>query len=255
MLFPSRTGLVATASLYAAVTLSSAQDIASDSNTVTAATTEDPWLASGCSMAQGTALMLCLGDYASIPPAAPSGLPELNQAAYYCDIYTQLANCWAAGLYCKEWYPMRVAADKFCALANITASATDGLPSPTTTLPPSSTSQVGNIGIGGAGIADMPTPAPAASASNMDSSAINSTLSSVIAEASNVITSIWNNDSGTDIPVISNDIASETIPTWTQMTTSTPLPATDPLGTSTSTMTVASITSLPARMRRKIVLE
>lgn len=30
----------------------------------TSTTKEDPWLASGCSMAQGTALMLCLGDYA-----------------------------------------------------------------------------------------------------------------------------------------------------------------------------------------------
>lgn len=43
-----------------ALRLINAQDAAAPVPT----TTEDPWLASGCSMAQGTALMLCLGDYA-----------------------------------------------------------------------------------------------------------------------------------------------------------------------------------------------
>lgn len=43
----------------AAVHLAKAQD-----PIPTTTATEDPWLASGCSMAQGTALMTCLGDYA-----------------------------------------------------------------------------------------------------------------------------------------------------------------------------------------------
>lgn len=70
---------------------------------------------------------------------------------------SQLADCWAAGLYCKEWYPMQVAADKFCALANTTSMDGLDLPSQTTTLPPSSTAIAG-IGIGGAGIAGESRP-------------------------------------------------------------------------------------------------
>lgn len=64
-----------------------------------------------------------------------------------------------------------------------------------------------------------------------------------------------NNDSGTDIPVISNDLASETIATWTHMTESTPLPATDPIGTSTLTTSASRVTTPPNKMRRKVVLE
>lgn len=109
---------------------------------------------------------------------------------------------------------MQVAADKFCALANTTSTGSNGLvgglPSQTTTLPPSSTLSMGGIGIGVAGMAGethhllcigglqhtklllrlpeiSPTAAPVAAG---ESSAIN-TLSSVLAEASNVITSIW----------------------------------------------------------------
>lgn len=67
-----------------------------------------------------------------------------------------------------------------------------------------------------------------------------------------------NNDSGTDIPVISNDLATETGSqvTWTHMTESTPLPATDPLGTITvdERAGTATVTPAPARIRRKIVL-
>lgn len=47
---------------------------------------------------------------------------------------------------------MQVAADKFCALANTTSTDGLGLPSQTTTLPPSSASVAG-IGIGAAGLA------------------------------------------------------------------------------------------------------
>lgn len=62
MLFKHSTALLAVAGLHltsTSVHLAHAQD--------TTTATEDPWLASGCSMAQGTALMRCLGDYASVP--------------------------------------------------------------------------------------------------------------------------------------------------------------------------------------------
>lgn len=66
-----------------------------------------------------------------------------------------------------------------------------------------------------------------------------------------------NNDSGTDIPVISNDLATtgtETRATWTHMTESTPLPATDPLGASSTAEPVTPTVTPIARMRRKVVL-
>lgn len=219
----------------------------------TPAPAEDPWLASGCSMAKGTALMTCLGDYASVPPAAPSGISEQDQAIYFCDIYQQLADCWAAGLYCKEWYPMQLAADKFCALANTTTSSSASLldrPTQTTTLAPHV--EVPGIIAAVAGLAELsPTSAPSP-ARGVDSNTLN-TLSSIVEEASNVITSIWNNDSGTDIPVITNDIATISRATWTHMTESTPLPATDPLASATYKESIVP-TAAPAKARRKIAL-
>lgn len=51
--------IIGTAALHLLTALVQAQEA-----DPTSTTKEDPWLASGCSMAQGTALMLCLGDYA-----------------------------------------------------------------------------------------------------------------------------------------------------------------------------------------------
>lgn len=60
-MLPKQSTLIATLTVASTslLHLTHAQD-----PTTTAA--EDPWLASGCSMAQGTALMLCLGDYACV---------------------------------------------------------------------------------------------------------------------------------------------------------------------------------------------
>lgn len=55
-----RTSTIAAVTAMTALGLINAQDAVAPAPT----TTEDPWLASGCSMARDTALMLCLGDYA-----------------------------------------------------------------------------------------------------------------------------------------------------------------------------------------------
>ncbi|BGP43032.1 hypothetical protein JCM10450v2_007151 [Rhodotorula kratochvilovae] len=124
-------------------------------------------------MSAGSDLMNCLGTWASMPPIPSATGAGVGQSAQSLCDHTQMANCWAEGLYCREWLPIRTAADKFCALAT--------------------------------------------AASSPSSSAIPSeTFSSVSAEASEVVTSIWNNDSGTDIPSITNDLDSTfTRPAWT----------------------------------------
>ena len=123
--------------------------------------------------------------HSSVPPAAPSGLANNDQAAYYCNMYQQLANCWAPGLYCREWLPLQTAADKFCALANGTFYAAAippvSLPEPITTqIVPVATATATATSSGVAAV-------PAASVTEVATE----TLSSVIAEASNVVTSIW----------------------------------------------------------------
>lgn len=74
-----------------------------------------------------SALMKCLGDYASVPPVA-STTGSVEQAAELCAIQyvrrnreltnpnltepfysTKLAGCWAEGTYCREWLPMQTA--------------------------------------------------------------------------------------------------------------------------------------------------
>ena len=77
-----------------------------------------------------------------------------------------MADCWAKGKYCREWRPLQIAADKFCAIANNTST-------------PKST--------GSSGVESATFGGGSASA-NADAT---STLSSVLAEASNVVTSIW----------------------------------------------------------------
>lgn len=139
-------------------------------------------------MGPDTELMKCLGNYASIPPSAPTGVPAQEQAAFYCSIYSQLAACWAVGRYCREWYPLEVSAAKFCALANGTeiergeegASVVYSLVTLTTSVPVSTITSAVQPGA-------TLTAAPQ----------YTSTLSSVVSEAHNVIVSIWHNDVGT----------------------------------------------------------
>ncbi|KAL8279096.1 hypothetical protein RQP46_008554 [Phenoliferia psychrophenolica] len=151
---------------------------------------------SGCNMNAGSDLMECLGTYASVPPVA-SATDTASQATYYCSIYTQLANCWAQGTDCLEWRPMQIEADKFCAIANSSSAA----------------SSTGSASSGG-------TVSDSALATSTATATTSGPLSSVVAEASNVVTSIWNDDSGTDIPVVTNDLGTKTEPKWTMPATS-----------------------------------
>jgi hypothetical protein len=98
-------------------------------------------------------------------------------------MYQQLANCWAPGLYCREWLPLQTAADKFCALANGTLDATSMPPVP---LPEPITTPIVPAAAATGTSSDV-TAVPAASVTEVATE----TLSSVIAEASNVVTSIW----------------------------------------------------------------
>ncbi|KAM0749552.1 hypothetical protein T439DRAFT_52486 [Meredithblackwellia eburnea MCA 4105] len=176
----------------------------------------------GCNMNPGSDLMNCLGDYASIPPQAAPSADAAAQAVYYCQIYQKLADCWARGLYCREWLPMQIEADKFCELANsTTSSSTLSTPTLTSSASLATSSPVSNS----TGVANATTIT--SSEAQNSTSASSSTpltptpdpnvnlLNSVIAEASNVVTSIWNNDAGTDIPTVSNNLGTKTEPTWT----------------------------------------
>ncbi|GAA5826837.1 hypothetical protein JCM11251_002912 [Rhodosporidiobolus azoricus] len=199
----------------------------------------------GCNMNAGSELMQCLGSYASIPPAPePTGAVIAEQAQQLCEMYTQIANCWGNGTFCREWLPVKTAADKICALASSASSASTLASStsassstPSTTLLPTSALTSASNGTSSLStlfeslISSEASAITATSASISASTATSSattgapesvetvaseTFSSVVAEASNVITSIWNNDSGTDIPSISNDIEpTATNPTWT----------------------------------------
>ncbi|KAH8922414.1 hypothetical protein BT69DRAFT_1320211 [Atractiella rhizophila] len=120
-------------------------------------------------MSPDSDLMECLGVYASIPPTTPTSNPTVEQAKYYCDLYSQLADCWSFGRYCLEWRPLEIEAQKFCALA---AQEEPAYP----------------------------------------------TLTSVIIEASNVVSSIWHNDVGTAIPSPPVDnLVTTSLPTWTSV--------------------------------------
>ncbi|BGO95138.1 hypothetical protein NBRC10512_006422 [Rhodotorula toruloides] len=121
----------------------------------------------GCDMTPGSPLMVCLGSYASIPPV-PSATASAGMAGSLADAtqLTRIANCWARGLYCSEWQPLMIAADKVCFLASSASSASQPVET--------------------------------------------SVFSSVTAEASRVVTSIWNNDVGTAIPSISQDLVPST---------------------------------------------
>jgi len=208
------------------------------------------WENTGCVMDAGSDLMNCLGNYASIPPAAPTGLSSNAEAAFYCDIYQQLADCWAVGKYCREWLPLQTAADKFCALANGTTleaiNATSSSPLPPTTSISSGALTIQTI-LPTPGMPTSMTAQPSPTSNATTNEALQTTLSSIIAEASNVVTSIWNNDVGTAIPVITNEFATTTIPTWTQLLPSTAATATDPLGRSQET--VLKSTSAPVALR------
>ncbi|GAA5871181.1 hypothetical protein JCM8547_001479 [Rhodosporidiobolus lusitaniae] len=161
----------------------------------------------GCNMNAGSALMECLGDWASVPPV-PSATGVLADEASQ---FTQIANCWGNGTYCREWLPVKTAADKLCALAisasaaSSTASSTSSALSSSATVSSNSTSTLSSAS------SSISTALEAVTADAVASE----TFSSVVAEASNVITSIWNNDSGTDIPSITNDVGTQTNPTWT----------------------------------------
>ncbi|ORY54159.1 hypothetical protein BCR35DRAFT_355940 [Leucosporidium creatinivorum] len=191
----------------------------------------------GCDMTPNSDLMKCLGNYASVPPV-PTATASQEQAAELCTIYTQLANCWAEGTYCREWLPMQTAADKLCALASMgfmgasttSADATSTLSNTSTDLTstgsPSALASSASSSLlpnATAVTASNPSDAstitsapPSSTASASSSEIVSATPESVIAEASQVLTSVWNNDSGTDIPVISNDVGTKTEPTWTK---------------------------------------
>ncbi|GAA5840107.1 hypothetical protein JCM5353_008512 [Sporobolomyces roseus] len=196
----------------------------------------------GCDMTPGSRLRECLGSYASIPPMpTPTGTSNSSTLSYteemqqLCEMYREIADCWADGLYCSEWLPVRTAADKVCYLAsqlsgnstiplNSSSSASASLETSIATI----TSQI-QIG---SSLSILPIPTNTTTSilptiTSIPSTTLNETVSgavtasatieSVIAEASRVITSIWNNDSGTDLPVISNDLytPTSTQPTWT----------------------------------------
>ncbi|KAI5474331.1 hypothetical protein MNV49_003536 [Pseudohyphozyma bogoriensis] len=174
----------------------------------------------GCDMTPDSALMKCLGSFgdgtfASIPPApAASSTTNVEQAAYLCQMYTNLANCWAQGLYCREWLPMITSADKLCALASIESSAVQTL---NITATQTLTSLLSLPTLNGSSIANA---TQATEATTITTQTVVQTVStdtatmayatsaypSVMQEASRVITSIWNDDSGTDIPSVTNDI-------------------------------------------------
>ncbi|GAA5973077.1 hypothetical protein JCM11641_000402 [Rhodosporidiobolus odoratus] len=167
----------------------------------------------GCNMNPGTDLMQCLGSWASVPPAVlqatgTGGGGLADQALGLCEQYTQIANCWGNGTFCREWLPVKTAADKLCALA---ASGSAAASSASASSPSSSSSSTSLINGTSTPASDVNPSQVTAIADAVPSE----TLSSVVAEASNVITSIWNNDSGTKIPSITNDIGTQTNPTWT----------------------------------------
>ncbi|GAA5895485.1 hypothetical protein JCM6882_006267 [Rhodosporidiobolus microsporus] len=218
----------------------------------------------GCNMNAGSELMQCLGSFASVPPAPePTTGVIAEDAQQLCEMYTQIANCWGNGTFCREWLPVKTAADKICALAASASAASSATSASTTatsasssasssysvnstlfpsSLPSSITSNgtasspfetlfsslisseasaitaVTASGASSASATATPTATTTATASAPTSveEVASETFASVVAEASNVITSIWNNDSGTDIPSISNDIEpTQTNPTWT----------------------------------------
>ncbi|GAA6023783.1 hypothetical protein JCM10207_001193 [Rhodosporidiobolus poonsookiae] len=192
----------------------------------------------GCNMNAGSALMQCLGDWASVPPvpaATASGNGIASEALSLCEQYTQIANCWGNGTYCREWLPVKTAADKLCAIASLASEPSSAAPTSTSASATLSASASANstiplsTSLQSSLVSTNSTSSPTltllvtASATFTSSSAVEATttipletFSSVAAEASQVITSIWNNDSGTDIPSISNDIEpTKTNPTWT----------------------------------------
>ncbi|GAA6043512.1 hypothetical protein JCM8097_002250 [Rhodosporidiobolus ruineniae] len=168
----------------------------------------------GCNMNQGSDLMQCLGTWASIPPvASATGAGVGSEAAQL----TQIANCWGNGTYCREWLPVKTAADKLCALA---LSASSAAPSSTTStltsvISLSTSSSDGNLTTSVPTASTLVTAVTAVASGAAADAVPSETFSSVVAEASRVITSIWNNDSGTDIPSITNDVGTQTNPTWT----------------------------------------
>ncbi|BGP19699.1 hypothetical protein JCM10213_001877 [Rhodosporidiobolus nylandii] len=159
----------------------------------------------GCNMNAGSDLMQCLGSWASIPPM-PSATGAIGvEAASLCEQYNQIAACWGNGTYCREWLPVKTAADKLCALAASASSASSTASSTSSAVVSSASSANATA-----------TSTLPSSVSEISATAVASEIfSSVVGEASNVITSIWNNDSGTDIPSISNDVGTQTEPTWT----------------------------------------